>query len=143
VLHHALPYQPQAVLPMLNLTLAFNRGAAFSFLSEMGGIGSRWFFSIFSAIRSVILVRWVAQTESAAWQQRLALSFILGGALGNLIDRVRQGYVIDFIDVYYKQHHWPVFNIADSAICLGAVLLCFSLGQEDVAHPSDKIRWKK
>ncbi len=121
-----LPYQSKTILPMLNLTLAYNTGAAFSFLSNSGG-WQRWLFSGFSLVMSVILVVWILRSTSLVRMQFLALSLILGGAVGNLIDRFMAGYVIDFIDVYYKNHHWPVFNLADSAICLGAFLIFVDL----------------
>lgn len=118
------PYQSLPLAPMLNLTLVYNPGAAFSFLSEAGG-WQRWFFIALSSVVSVVLLRWIwrAQTHKSA----AALSLVLGGALGNLIDRLAHGYVIDFIDVYYRQYHWPVFNIADSAITIGAALLLWEL----------------
>ncbi len=117
-----IPYHPESVIPMLNWTLAYNTGAAFSFLSGAGD-WHRWFFAGFSLIMSSVLVICLIRTANTLRLQLLALSLILGGAVGNLIDRLFFGYVVDFIDVYYKHHHWPVFNIADSAICLGAFLL--------------------
>jgi len=121
-----LPYQSEPIVPMLNLTLAYNTGAAFSFLSNAGD-WHRWFFAGFSLITSVVLIVWIVRLSSLARLQLLALSLILGGAIGNLIDRAMVGYVIDFIDVYYKNHHWPIFNLADSAVCLGAILLFIDL----------------
>lgn len=120
------PYQPVAIFPMFNFTLAFNTGAAFSFLHNAGE-WHRWFFSGFSLVMSIALIVWIVRLPSTARLQLLALSMILGGAIGNLIDRALYGFVIDFIDVYYKQYHWPVFNIADSAICIGAFLLLVDL----------------
>ena len=124
------PYQPKAVMPMLNLVLAYNTGAAFSFLSGAGE-WHRWFFSSFSALMSIVLITWMFRLKSAAYLQLAALSLVLGGAIGNLIDRFFLGYVIDFIDLYYKNHHWPVFNIADSAICLGAFLLFIDFAKKE------------
>ena len=121
-----LPYQPLAVMPMVNLTLAYNTGAAFSFLSTTGE-WHRWFFTVFSTVMATGLVIWIIRLAPEFRLQRIALSLILGGAIGNLIDRAFLGYVIDFIDIYYKSHHWPVFNIADSAICVGACLLFIEL----------------
>jgi len=121
-----LPYNPQPVFPMLNFTLAYNTGAAFSFLSGAGD-WHRWFFAGFSLLMSTVLVIWMLRSSLQARLQLLALSLILGGALGNLVDRVYLGYVIDFIDVYYENYHWPIFNLADSAICLGAFLLFIDL----------------
>ncbi|MBA2655607.1 MAG: lipoprotein signal peptidase [Tatlockia sp.] len=121
------PYQPEAVFSMFNFTLAYNTGAAFSFLS---GVGSwhRWFFAGFSVLMSGVLVVWLVRLSPKAKLQTLALSLILGGAVGNLYDRATMGHVIDFIDIYYQNHHWPVFNLADSAICLGAFFLLLDLG---------------
>ncbi|MGQ3890566.1 signal peptidase II [Legionella sp. CNM-4043-24] len=116
------PYHPKALMPMLNFTLAFNTGAAFSFLNGAGG-WHRWFFAVFSLVMSVVLSVWLWRLPSRDRLQCLAVSLILGGALGNLYDRARYGFVVDFIDVYYKNHHWPVFNLADSAICIGAFFL--------------------
>ncbi|WP_133127123.1 signal peptidase II [Legionella nagasakiensis] len=125
-LHNLSFYQPLPVMPMLNLTLAYNTGAAFSFLSGAGE-WHRWFFAGFSLLMSIALTIWILRSASSALLQLMALSLILGGALSNLIDRATLGHVIDFIDVYYKNHHWPIFNIADSAICLGAGLLFIDL----------------
>ncbi len=119
-------YHPKPIFPMFSLTLAYNTGAAFSFLHNAGG-WHRWFFTGFSLIMSIALIIWIIRLPSVARLQLAALSLILGGAIGNLIDRALFGFVIDFIDVYYKNHHWPVFNIADSAICIGAVLLLIDL----------------
>ncbi|MCC5792851.1 MAG: lipoprotein signal peptidase [Legionellaceae bacterium] len=117
-----LPYQPVPVMPMLNWTLAYNTGAAFSFLNGAGG-WQHWFFLGFSSVMSVILAVWLLRLPRQDKLMACSLSLILGGAVGNLIDRLHYGYVIDFIDMYYKHYHWPIFNIADSAICIGAVLL--------------------
>lgn len=119
----ALVYQqPEAVFPGLNLTLVHNTGAAFSFLSEAGG-WQRWFFISLTVLVSAALVYWLKTlTRDKCWLA-VALALILGGALGNLWDRVTLGYVIDFIDVYYKGWHWPAFNVADSCITVGAVML--------------------
>lgn len=119
-------YQPDPVLPMLNLTLAYNTGVAFSFFSGVGG-WHRWFFALFSVLMSVGLFIWLFRLSPKALLQCAAASLILGGALGNLYDRAVLGHVIDFIDVYYQNHHWPVFNLADSAICLGAFFLILDL----------------
>lgn len=123
---YLIPYQPMAVIPMFNLTLVYNTGAAFSFLSQAGD-WHRWFFTGFSLIMSIVLSIWIFRLPMKAKLQQLALSLILGGAVGNLIDRAFFGFVVDFIDVYYKNHHWPVFNMADSAICIGAFLLLIEM----------------
>jgi len=122
-LAYLTPYETKPFFPGLSWTLAFNSGSAFSFLAESGRWHA-WFFTGFSALISLVLVVWIARLNAARlFKQAFALALILGGAVGNLIDRVRIGYVVDFIDVFYKSYHWPVFNIADSAICVGAVLL--------------------
>lgn len=126
---HLIPYQPFDIMPMLSFTLAYNTGAAFNFLSQ-AGVWHHWFFMGFSFIVSIALVIWIIRLPKHSERlQLIALSLILGGALANLIDRVRLGYVVDFIDVYYKTHHWPIFNIADSAITIGTLLLAFDLVQ--------------
>ena len=116
------PYHAVEVLPVLNWTLAYNSGAAFSFLHEAGG-WHRWLFTGFSAVVSVVLIVVIEKTAAVKRLQLWALSLILGGAVGNLIDRASMGYVIDFIQVHYHVYYWPVFNVADSAICVGAFLL--------------------
>lgn len=121
-----IPYKPVPVIPMLNITLAYNTGAAFSFLSGAGD-WHRWFFAGFSLLVSILLIIWLFRTPAQDRIQSAGLSLILGGAVGNLIDRGLQGYVIDFIDVYYEHHHFATFNLADSAICIGAALLVLDL----------------
>lgn len=115
-------YEPLPVLPSFNLTLLYNRGAAFSFLSNAGG-WQRWVLSALAAAVSVWLVLWLQRLPAAQRWTAAAVSLVLGGALGNLVDRVVHGHVIDFIDVYYGEWHWPAFNVADSAITVGVALL--------------------
>ncbi|MBF0471565.1 MAG: signal peptidase II [Gammaproteobacteria bacterium] len=115
-------HQPVAIFSGFNFTLLHNTGAAFSFLSDAGG-WQRWFFTAVALTVSGALLYWLKTLQRQQWLLALALSLILGGALGNLIDRVLFGYVIDFIDIYYRDWHWPAFNIADSAISVGAALL--------------------
>jgi len=123
------PYHAQAVIPgFLNWTLAYNAGAAFSFLHDAGG-WQRWLFTGLAIAVSAVLVVWLGRTARGEWRTALPLALVIGGALGNLIDRVRFGHVTDFIEVYYQQWSWPAFNVADSAISVGAVLLIlFGLG---------------
>ncbi|KTD26025.1 MULTISPECIES: signal peptidase II [Legionella] len=121
-----IPYQPEPLFSMFNFTLAYNTGAAFSFLSGTGS-WHRWFFAGFSILMSLVLVVWLAKLSPKARLQSLAVSLILGGAVGNLYDRAMWGHVVDFIDLYYENHHWPVFNLADSAICIGAFFLLVDL----------------
>ena len=110
------------LLSWFNLTLAYNRGAAFSFLAEAGG-WQRFFFLGIGLVAVVIIVAWLRKLRADATQNAVGLSLILGGAIGNLIDRAVYGHVIDFIDWHYAGWHWPAFNIADSAILVGAVLV--------------------
>lgn len=110
------------VFPGLNWKLLYNLGAAFSFLSDQGG-WQRWFFSILALVISGVLSVWLYRTERSDWPTALPLALIIGGAVGNLVDRLRLGHVVDFIDVYYRDYHWPAFNVADSSIFVGAALL--------------------
>jgi len=115
-------YRPLEVFPWLNITLAHNYGAAFSFLSEAGG-WQRWFFVALASAVSLVLLVWLLRLPRKDWVTGLALSLILGGAVGNLTDRIRLGYVIDFVDVHFGGWHYPAFNVADSAITCGVILL--------------------
>ncbi|MES9965782.1 MAG: signal peptidase II [Sedimenticola sp.] len=115
-------YEVVPVMPFFNLTLAYNEGAAFSFLSDQGG-WQRWFFSGLALLVSIILVIWISRLQQRERLIAISLSLIVGGAIGNLIDRVLHGHVIDFLDLYYGQWHWPAFNVADSAIFVGVVLM--------------------
>jgi signal peptidase II len=114
--------EPLPVLPSFNLTLLYNRGAAFSFLSDAGG-WQRWFFVTISFTAAIVLTFWLRKLKSEQWALALALSLVIGGAVGNLVDRLWLGYVIDFIQLYYKSFYYPAFNVADAAITVGAVLL--------------------
>ena len=105
-----------------NWTLVHNTGAAFSFLADAGG-WQKWFFSILAIIISAVCVVMLKKTERNDWRTALPLALIVGGALGNVIDRLRFGYVIDFVHWYWNDFHWPIFNLADSAISIAAVLL--------------------
>ena len=114
---------PHPVIPgFLNWTLAFNTGAAFSFLAQSGG-WQRWFFVGLAVVISVALMIWLARTARREWRTALPLALVIGGALGNLIDRLHASQVTDFIQVYYRDWYYPTFNVADSGICVGAVLL--------------------
>lgn len=121
-LNFLIPYDPYPVMRFFNLTLAYNKGAAFSFLNNASG----WqtiFFGVLAISVSLFLLAKLKQISSH--QRLLSISFalIIGGALGNLMDRIYYGHVIDFLEFYVSHWHWPVFNIADSAICIGAGLL--------------------
>jgi signal peptidase II len=133
---YLVPYQPVPVIPMFNLTLAYNTGAAFSFLSDAGG-WQRWFFISLTLVVIAVLFSWLWRMRAEERLHAISISMILGGAIGNLIDRVWLGHVIDFLDVYYDVHHWPIFNIADSAITLGVMLLIFDLFRHDEKRASD------
>ena len=115
-------YQSIQIMPYFNLTYVHNTGAAFSFLSEAGG-WQRWFFAGLALVISGVIAVWLARLKQHETLLAVALSLVLGGAIGNLIDRLAYGYVIDFLDVYYQTWHWPAFNIADSAITLGVILM--------------------
>lgn len=115
-------HQPVAVMPMFNWTLMHNTGAAFSFLSDAGG-WQRWFFTVIAIAVSAVLIAWTSKLKQDEKGQAVAFMLVMGGAIGNVIDRLVYGYVIDFIEVYYQQWHWPAFNIADSAISIGVAIL--------------------
>ena len=110
------------VTGFFNLVRAHNYGAAFSFLSDAGG-WQRYGFSILAAGVSAVIAVWLARQPAERWFESLALALILGGALGNLYDRVTLGYVVDFLDFHWSGHHFPAFNVADSGISVGAVML--------------------
>ncbi len=117
------PYQPVPFIDgFWNWMLAFNTGAAFSFLSDANG-WQRWLFSALAVGISGLLAYWLTRIPRRDWRQALPFSLIIGGALGNLVDRLRHGHVIDFIDWYVGSYHWPAFNIADAAIVGGAIAL--------------------
>ncbi len=127
-LHQSIP-----VTSFFSLTYVHNTGAAFSLLSDAGG-WQRWLFSGLAAVVSVVMVVWISRLQKHETLLAVSLSLVLGGAIGNLFDRVAYGYVIDFLDVYYQDMHWPAFNIADSAICIGVFLMLlesFGIGKED------------
>lgn len=113
--------QPIKVTDFLNWFLIYNPGAAFSFLSQAGG-WQRWFFTVIGIIAAIVII-WLLQKNMHDRPFCLALSLILGGAIGNVLDRLLYGAVVDFIDVHYDGWHWPAFNIADSAISIGATLI--------------------
>ena len=120
-LEHLELHRPETFIPgWIDWTLTYNYGAAFSFLSDAGG-WQRWFFSALAVGVSTLLAFWLARIPRHDWRQALPFALIIGGALGNLIDRLRFGYVVDFVDAYWNQHHWPAFNLADSAIVGGAI----------------------
>jgi len=115
-------YRPVELTSWLNMTLAHNYGAAFSFLSDAGG-WQRWLFTGLASVVTLVLIVWLLRLPTSEKLTAAALCLIIGGAVGNLIDRVINGYVVDFIDVYVNDWHWPAFNVADSAITCGVILL--------------------
>lgn len=134
VLHSFHPGEVREVLPVFNLVLTFNEGAAFSFLSEAGG-WQRWFFILLTLGVSLALVLWLRRLHAGERATALGLALILGGALGNLVDRVRLGRVTDFLDFHWQGWHWPAFNLADSAITLGVVVLLLFSGRQKKTRP--------
>ena len=114
------------VFPSFNLTLAHNTGAAFSFLAGAGGWQGVLFGGI-AVLISLLIVVWLWRSPRRRVLLGIALALVLGGALGNLWDRVSYGYVIDFLDFYFGQWHFAAFNVADSAICIGAALLIWDV----------------
>lgn len=115
-------YRPVKILPVFNLTLAYNQGAAFSFLASAGG-WQRWLFTVVALVISAAVVVWMARAPQRERLLGAALALVLGGALGNLWDRITLGHVVDFLDFHWAGWHFPAFNMADSAITLGAALL--------------------
>ena len=125
-LHYLTFDQPIFITPFFNLTLAKNPGAAFSFLAQMGG-WQGWLFGFIAILVSIVIIYWLYKLSSGKIWLPVALALILGGALGNLCDRLAHGYVVDFLDFYIGNWHWPAFNLADSAISIGAVMLIIDI----------------
>jgi len=117
--------EPIAIMPFLNFTLAYNDGAAFSFLADMGG-WQRWFFSGLAFVVGAGLLIWLTKLPKAWTVEVVGINLILSGAVGNLMDRVLAGRVTDFIDFYIGNWHYATFNIADIAITLGAAMLLYA-----------------
>lgn len=115
-------YEQIKILPVFNITLAYNEGAAFSFLADAGG-WQRWLLTGISLVVSIVLAVWLYRMSLRERFTALSISLILGGAVGNLIDRAIYGHVVDFIQVHYNGSYFPSFNIADSAIFCGTALL--------------------
>ena len=119
-LHERVP-----LLPFLDWTLAYNKGVAFSLFNQ-GMAWQRWGLASFAILIASVFVVWLARLPRHDKWSAAALSLVIGGALGNVIDRLRLGHVVDFVLVYWRDWHWPAFNVADSAICVGAALLLFA-----------------
>lgn len=126
-------YERMEILPFFNLTLAHNYGAAFSFLADHGG-WQRWFFTVIAGGVSVALIVWLKRVPKNDWWIAMALALILGGALGNVYDRVLLGYVVDFLDFHWAGYHFPAFNIADSGITVGAAMMIFDMIRNPGKH---------
>jgi signal peptidase II len=142
-------YQSVEFIPLLQFTLLHNKGAAFSFLSSAGG-WQRWLFTLLALFVSGVIVAWLRRLSAQERLQAAGLALILGGALGNVIDRIVLGYVVDFLDFYYPaeqclplfskvmspvaQCHWPAFNIADSSIFVGVVILIIDSLRSSLKH---------
>ena len=124
------------VTSFFSLTYIHNEGAAFSFLADQGG-WQRWFFTAIATIASVIFTVWLARTPKEQPMLAIALAFMLSGAVGNLIDRVLFGYVIDFLDFHWQGNHWPAFNVADSVIFIGAALMIIDSFKQDAQAKSN------
>lgn len=124
--YHLFVNKPFYVFPFLNFNLQFNPGAAFSFLGNADGWQVFLFIGISSVVGLAVLI-WLFRTDRANWFMALPLSLILGGAVGNLIDRIRYHYVVDFIDFHLGGWHFATFNVADSAISIGVALLLIKL----------------
>jgi len=118
--------RPYELVPVIdgffNLTLAFNTGAAFSFLAQGGG-WQRWLLSGLAVVVAIVLVVWLTRLDRSERWTAASLSLVIGGAVGNLLDRLRLGHVVDFLDFYLGSWHWPAFNVADSAITVGVAIL--------------------
>lgn len=118
--------KPVPVLPSFNLTLLHNTGAAFSFLANADG-WQRWFFVALALVVSVVLVTWLRKLKANETWTAIAIVLILGGALGNVYDRAVHGYVVDFLHFYWQDWHFPAFNLADTAITIGAAMMILDL----------------
>ncbi len=119
------PHQAVNLFPYFDWYLTYNTGAAFSLLADAGG-WQRWFFTITAIVISAIIFLWIKKLPAEDTTTAISLSLILGGAIGNLIDRILLGHVIDYIQVWLGNYPWPAFNIADAAISIGAAILIIS-----------------
>lgn len=110
------------VLPFFNIVHVYNTGAAFSFLAHQGG-WQRWFFAVLAFAICGLLIHWLRKQSVTQRWSGIAYSLIIGGALGNVFDRLVLGHVVDFLDFYWQRAHWPAFNLADSFIFIGAAMI--------------------
>lgn len=123
---YLIPYTSVPISSFFNLTLVYNTGAAFSLL-DTGSFWSNLLFGAIASLVSLVILVWLYRISNKEKLLSIALASILGGALGNLCDRIRYHHVIDFIDLYVSTWHWPVFNIADAGVCCGALLVIYHL----------------
>jgi signal peptidase II len=130
---------PVPVFPMFNLTLLHNTGAAFSFLAQADG-WQRWFFVTLALVVSTVLVVWLRKLQRHETWVAIAIVLILGGALGNVYDRVVHGYVVDFLHFYWRDWHFPAFNLADTAITIGAAMMILDLFRKPTDDGGDAER---
>jgi signal peptidase II len=129
LIRHHLPLgHYHVVTSYFNLVHARNYGAAFSFMDTAGG-HQRWVFSVFSLLVSILLIIWLLNLQATAHWRAAGLALVIGGALGNFWGRFTSGYVTDFLDFHWHTAHWPAFNVADSAVCVGAAILILSLAR--------------
>lgn len=115
---------PVYIAPFLDFTLMHNTGAAFSFLHDAGG-WQRWFFIVLALAISLFFIIWLSRLKAHETLSAISLSMIIGGAIGNVIDRFYYGYVVDFLHFHFQDYYWPAFNIADSAITLGVMVMLY------------------
>lgn len=134
---HLAYLQPLSIMPYFNLTLNYNKGAAFSIL-EMAGGWQRWFFVVIAVAISIFILAWLSRISKKRYRLALGLSLILGGAFGNLWDRFHLGYVVDFIDWHVNNWHWPIFNVADIAISVGVFFIVLDLLFEKKRNKASK-----
>lgn len=128
-------YVPEKVTDFFNLTLLHNKGIAFSLLADQPG-WQRWFILIMASVIVIWLLVWLFNSPRKLKLHNISLALVIGGALGNIYDRAVLGYVVDFIQLHYNDYYWPAFNIADSAISVGAVLLIIDtlFSKQDKEH---------